>query len=70
MTTTAFKPVADISNGGTGIPVPTYLLTYQGETIQAVSKAREALDWLAGRGPGFACVALLDGARREICRNV
>lgn len=68
--TATYNPVKDINDGGFGVPVPTYLLTYKGETMQVASKAREALDWLSSRGPGFACVALLDGVRREICRNL
>lgn len=70
MTATAFKPVSAIDQGGSGIPVPVYLLTYRGETVQVAAKAREALDYLEGRGPGFACIAMLDGDRREVCRNV
>jgi len=66
------KDVRDISQGGTGVPVPTYLLTFKGETLRVVTRMIEALEWLRHpyrQSPQYACYVLIDGEQREVCRN-
>ncbi len=64
-----FHPVRGLHEGGTDVPVPVYLLTFKGEALRAVAHAREALDFLAGAGSGWACLSVIDGKTRECVRN-
>lgn len=68
----AFTPVREIDQGGTGVPLAIYRLTFKGETLRIVRKAKEALEWLAHpyhQGPLYACFAVIDGVERLVHRN-
>ncbi len=68
----AFVPVKDIDEGGQGVPVPRYHLRFKGVTLRIVTKAAEALEWMAHpyhQGHHYSCYAIINGVEREVKRN-
>ena len=63
--TEGFHPANDTQ----GVPKAIYLMTYGGEVVHVESHARGAIEFLAERGLGWACLASIDGETREVCRN-
>lgn len=65
-----FIPVKEIYDGGEGVPQAHYQVTYGGEIITTVYSAVDALGFIAGRGAGWAIIAVVDGVvRGEVARN-